>query len=377
MAELEKQAASPSFWDDQNKAKQVIDRTNALRAVLNPYQELTSGIEDVELMIELAEEEADAAQRAAALEDLASELARLEKSYRGLEFQSLLGGELDTHGVDAAELSLATLARLSMEVPPDCEALILAGPLQAYSQDEAEVVRSYLNRGGRLLLLLSQGKTGLEYILEDWGVTIREGDVRQIQLLPGTRMATNWVAVRSFDRRHAITSVFEKLSRFEMTLYLPRALVAGGREKGRDATVLLETGPGGDDKASFLVVKEEGRQQQTPGSFPVAVAVEQFVPERPPPGFQHVDTRLVVVGARGFIEDEFFRRPLHRDFFMNSLAWLLGEEEQATVSGEEWTESMLPMGDATARKFLLWVPLGLLPATFLAFAALVFFARRT
>ena len=62
---------------------------------------------------------------------------------------------------------------------------------------------------------------------------------------------------------------------------------------------------------------------------------------------------------------------------MNSLAWLLGEEEQATVSGEEWTESMLPMGDATARKFLLWVPLGLLPATFLAFAALVFFARRT
>lgn len=289
----------------------------------------------------------------------------------------VLSRELSTHGFVAKEASLGALARTTGEIPADCEALVVPGPLQEYSTEEAEVVRRYLDRGGRLFVLLGTGNSGLEYLLEDWGVSVRPGEVLQAQVGPGGRAVSYWVSVRAFSRTHPITRVFANLARFEMTLYMPRALKAGGAGKGRDATVLLEAGSGGEGEVAFLVVGQGENQTRERGTFPVAVAVEQFIPERPPPGFRRVDTRLVVVGARNFIDDKSFMHSPHRDFFMNSLAWLIGEESRATISGEEWSESMLPMGDASARKFLLWVPIGLLPAVFLAFAALVYYARRT
>ena len=56
--------AAPDFWNDQNAAKLVIDQSNALRAVLNPFKAVSGRLEDIRILVELAEAEADAAHRA-------------------------------------------------------------------------------------------------------------------------------------------------------------------------------------------------------------------------------------------------------------------------------------------------------------------------
>lgn len=94
---MEKEAASPSFWDDQSKARDVISRTNALRAVLQPFNELEEKIEESSVLYELAEAEEDEAQRNAALKEVDLHLAQIEKDFSALEIQTLLSGRFDAN----------------------------------------------------------------------------------------------------------------------------------------------------------------------------------------------------------------------------------------------------------------------------------------
>jgi peptide chain release factor 2 len=95
MAELEARAAAPDFWNDQAKARETIDQTNAVRVVVEPYLNLAKQTDDLGVLIEMAEGEPDATQRAQFLQEVAADLARAEKSFRQFELQALLGGKLD------------------------------------------------------------------------------------------------------------------------------------------------------------------------------------------------------------------------------------------------------------------------------------------
>lgn len=95
VASLEAETVKPGFWDDQSAAKALIGKIKRHKAFLEPYGELEQIIEDVGLMLELAESESDAAQRDEALQDCARSLANAERTYARLEMQSLLSEELD------------------------------------------------------------------------------------------------------------------------------------------------------------------------------------------------------------------------------------------------------------------------------------------
>ena len=67
LAQLEAEAAAPSFWNDQNAAKETIAKTNAHRAFVRPFDELVRLLDEGGLMLELAEAEAEGPQRQQAI----------------------------------------------------------------------------------------------------------------------------------------------------------------------------------------------------------------------------------------------------------------------------------------------------------------------
>jgi peptide chain release factor 2 len=95
---LEDKAADPSFWNDQNLARDIIGQSNRERAVLKPYEEIRSLIEDAELLLEMGRDEADEAQRAEVLNEASAGLKRAEAGFDQLELQSLLSGRFDANG---------------------------------------------------------------------------------------------------------------------------------------------------------------------------------------------------------------------------------------------------------------------------------------
>lgn len=73
----------------------MIGQANRLKTVLTPFGDIEQGLEDVETFLELAGEGSEDDLKALAA-DMKSELDRLEPVAQRLEFQALLGGELDS-----------------------------------------------------------------------------------------------------------------------------------------------------------------------------------------------------------------------------------------------------------------------------------------
>ncbi|MEJ5185788.1 MAG: peptide chain release factor 2 [Candidatus Geothermincolales bacterium] len=91
LKELEDKASQPSFWDDQQGARRVLEEMSALKEVVEVYDSLVREEEDLQALIDLAEEEEELSLRP----EVEEGIARLRKKVDRLEEESLLSGELD------------------------------------------------------------------------------------------------------------------------------------------------------------------------------------------------------------------------------------------------------------------------------------------
>lgn len=94
---MQQRASAPDFWNDANRARDVIARTNGLRAFLEPHAAATRQLADAVGFLELAELESDERERATARREAAQLLAAGEKLLGDLETRGLLGGPMDAH----------------------------------------------------------------------------------------------------------------------------------------------------------------------------------------------------------------------------------------------------------------------------------------
>lgn len=92
---LEKKALAPDFWDDSDKAQEIIKETNDLKNYVDQYDDLKQGIEDCEVLVELLEEIPDDET----FKELQNRLDKLEKKTHSFKIDTLLSGEYD--GEDA------------------------------------------------------------------------------------------------------------------------------------------------------------------------------------------------------------------------------------------------------------------------------------
>lgn len=87
---LEDKQAEPDFWNNQDKAKGVINQLKVLNSLLKPYEELQAASGDLAAMVELAEEDA------AFESELEPALAKAEKQYEAFELQAMMSGKHDS-----------------------------------------------------------------------------------------------------------------------------------------------------------------------------------------------------------------------------------------------------------------------------------------
>lgn len=91
--EYEEMMAHPSFWDDQNKAQEIIDKNNALKSVVNGFRDLESTLEDMDATRELLAEEYDEDMK----QDLESDVEDYQSKLDSFELQLLLDGPYDAN----------------------------------------------------------------------------------------------------------------------------------------------------------------------------------------------------------------------------------------------------------------------------------------
>ena len=87
---------APDFWDDQNHAQAVSTRYSRLRSRLDDYEHLRSQAEDLEVLLDMAAEEAGDGELPGELEEEVQRLAaEIGRTLEHLEEQRLFTGEFD------------------------------------------------------------------------------------------------------------------------------------------------------------------------------------------------------------------------------------------------------------------------------------------
>jgi peptide chain release factor 2 len=88
---IERQMAAADFWNNQEKAREVVAELKGLKAVLKPLDETIAAADDLATLVEMAQEDDDLAA------EVPGELARLEQRVAVLETKALLSGPLDAN----------------------------------------------------------------------------------------------------------------------------------------------------------------------------------------------------------------------------------------------------------------------------------------
>ncbi|GAA4157847.1 peptide chain release factor 2 [Gryllotalpicola daejeonensis] len=112
IAELSEKAGAPDLWDDPEKAQKVTSALSRAQAELNKVTAVEQRLDDLEVLVELANDEGDDESA----EEARNELEELQKTVADLEVQTLLDGEYDAlpavvtirsgaGGVDAADFA--------------------------------------------------------------------------------------------------------------------------------------------------------------------------------------------------------------------------------------------------------------------------------
>lgn len=257
-------------------------------------------------------------------------------------------------------------------VPPDCDALVIAGPRRALARAELDIVRSYLNDAGRMLLMLDAGfKTGLEELLADWG--LEPGNDRVV----GPSLTGRELVVTEYGE-HDITRGMRNV---RSILNMPQSVRLLAAEDSNNAASA--------DRPAVTVLAcstESGWADMTPerspavfdpdvdlrGPVPVAVAVERGM--LPHAGVGLRPTRMVVVGDSSMVSNAALLSGYNTDLFFNALNWLLEREQALGI------ETGKPAGKRVATTLgraqaALWIMAAGLPAAACWLGLMVWIAR--
>jgi hypothetical protein len=265
-------------------------------------------------------------------------------------------------------IQVATLTLLGTNtIPPECNLLIIAGPTDPIPQQELDCIDQYLSNGGRLLVLYSYASrrpTGLEKLLEKWGVRVGNDTVKD----PDNSANTGGTVLMVGD--FGTHPVVNPLLGSRLEFILPRE-VAQNRpaSPGAKATKVDEIAFSGPH--SYL---QNGDTTQRLSSRPLIVAVQEDAAKGVIP--EHGTARLLVVGDSLCLGNEVISVAANRDFAGYAANWLL--ERNLLLQGigpRPVTEFRLLM-TRQQMQTAQWILLGAMPGGTLLLGGAVWLRRR-
>ena len=298
--------------------------------------------------------------------------------------------ELEKQNYRVETLSLAA----QLEVPPDCAALIIAGPKAPLMAHEVNAISKYLDKNGKLFLMLDpsinsarEPNQELVDLMDRWGVTIGNDyvlvfDPRYYHAFGGPstpfvidfefHQVTRFVRPAIFQIARSVTPKVMNRSNLNvesLAKTINQIGVSWGETKRKnDGT--FEADPSyieGEDTpppVSLAVAVQREDSQSTPGDAPAADTPKES------------KTRIVVVGDSDFANNLFFHGTGGGDFFLNAVNWLTLEEDLIAIRPIDPSERSLRMLTPSEVAFVQMTAIFLIPLIIFLIGVGVWWRRR-
>lgn len=233
------------------------------------------------------------------------------------------------------------------DVPADATAVILAGPTTDVLPAEADALRRYLERAGKLMVLLdppvgeqAAPMPNVQTLLKDWGFEIGNNVVVDIS------GATNEpsIAVAANYPPHAITDRFATLTIYPLARSVDAVSPA---TEGRVSQPIVQTSQRSWAEMNITAlssgqgIEMEAERGDKPGPVTIAGAMSVTAPSAPAanetatPASEEPaakpETRIVVFGDSDFASNAYGGIPGNPNLFANAVSWLAQQENLIAI----------------------------------------------
>lgn len=269
------------------------------------------------------------------------------------------GALSDTFSDELTRSNYETVSDFSLlnvdEIPEDCDTLLINAPTSDISMEELTMLRSYVQGGGKLMVLSGPQKstalTNLDSLLVDYDVTITEGVVVDTDR-DHYAFTAPYVLMPDIESSDITDPLTEASS--HVIVPIAQGLTVGS---GSGATALLTTSDDAVSKAAGYAMttydKEDG---DTDGPFTLAVSIEDSA----------AGGKIVWVSTDYLLDDMYnsYSSGANLDFVMNSLSWMIGENDAVSIRAKSLNNSYLTISSSSAT-VLKVAMMGVIPACFL------------
>jgi ABC-type uncharacterized transport system involved in gliding motility auxiliary subunit len=228
-------------------------------------------------------------------------------------------------------------------VPKDCDLLLLADPRTNFTQPETTALQAYIEGGGQSIVMLDPGHaSGLAADLAQFGVDVGDNLVfenhPQFQLMGGD--ASYLVVAENQMTDHPITQPIQGmvLLRVARTVQATQPPVAG-----YDVGELFVT-----SDYAYAETTLDGSSMPTPDPEDPAGRLGLAAVSIADSG-----GRLVVFGDSDFASNELLDQASNFDLLPNTIAWLVGEEEQVSIRPNPAAQGSFTMN--SMQGILMWL----------------------
>ncbi len=301
------------------------------------------------------------------------------------------GYQTVAQGLGSENFKVETLALAQKgDVPADATVVVIAGPKTDLLQPEADALSKYLDRGGKLFVMIEpmlrdqRPLPVLTSLLQKWGFEV--GDNIVVDTNPiGQLLGTGELApVAARYPSHAITANFRLLTAYPTARSVK---AAASPPSGRSPQTFIETSNaawGETDINAIVEQKPVGADQgkDVMGPVPLGAAVSATAPNAPAAGGKTAaadqpkpETRVVVIGDSDFASNSYLGIQGNRDLFMNTVNWLAQQENLISIRPHDADDRRLTMSAAAQRNVTLlsWI---VIPAAIFGIGVLSWARRR-
>lgn len=250
-------------------------------------------------------------------------------------------------------------------VPDDADCVVIYNPASDISEEEADMLVSYAEAGGKLLVMAGPTEDGtltnLSAVLSSYGVETVEGIV-----IEGDRQyyafQVPYILMPELNS-HAVTDSLIS-ERYYPILPLAQGLQITGYD---DVTSLLDSSDASFSKiAGYALNTYEKEEGDADGPFSLAVSIET-----------DAGGQIIWFSSALFLEDMYnaYSSGANLDLAMNALSELIGESEAMAIRAKSLNYNYLTINEASSA-LLKAVMIGVFPLIYLGIGVCVVVRRR-
>jgi len=270
---------------------------------------------------------------------------------------------LTKQGYEVGTISLLTQSA----VPDNTSILAVAGPRKPITSDELDRVKSYVEKGGHLLLMIDPDtQADLDPLLKHWGLGAGPGVLVDFQdrLAQGEPTV---LLVRTFTE-HEITQDLNAAVLFPLARHITFDEQIG---KDWDYVQLARTSPNSRAMKVTGRVITLNEKEDIKGPLPMAAALAP----KTPPAEGKPRPAIVVIGNSTFASNAFVNFPGNSDFLLHTVAWLAQDRDMISIGPRD--QALRPfIPNPIQERALLYVQVIFLPALLLITGVNVWRKRR-